>query len=69
MHPLPNFGLVFCDFISVTEFFTMFFCYFWGLEFVLRLETQCGGWPSLLLKERETAIVMRSGEGLASGPA
>ena len=33
MHPLPNFGLVLCDFISVTEFFTMFFCYFGGLEF------------------------------------
>ena len=33
MHPLPNVGLFFCDFISVTEFFTMFFGYFWGLEF------------------------------------
>ena len=34
VHPLPKVGLVFCDFISVTEFFTMFFCYFffffWG---------------------------------------
>ena len=30
VHPLPNVGLVFCDFISVTDFFTMFF---WGLEF------------------------------------
>ena len=60
VHPLPNVGLVLCDFISVTEFFTMFFCYFMGLEFFfLRLETQCGGWPSLLLKERGTAIVMR----------
>ena len=36
----------------------MFFCYFGGLEFFLRLETQCGGWPSLLLKERGPAIVM-----------
>ena len=33
VHPLPNFGLVFCDFISVTEFFTMLFCYFWGHVF------------------------------------
>ena len=45
----------------------MFFCYLGGgggggggsLSFFLRLETQCGGWPSLLLKERGTAIVMR----------
>ena len=36
----------------------MFFCYLWGLEFLPRLETQCGGWPSLL-KEREIAIVVR----------
>ena len=57
--PLPNFGLVFCNFISVTEFFTMFFCYFGGHDFFLRIETQCGGWPSLLLKETGTAIVMR----------
>ena len=51
-------------------FFCYFFFFFWGgggggggwgwvLRFFLRLETQCGGWPSLLLKERETAIVMR----------
>ena len=33
MHPLPNFGLVFFYFISVTEVFTMFFCYLRGLEF------------------------------------
>ena len=59
VHPLPNFGLVFCEYISETEFFTMFFFLFWGLSFFLRLETQCGGWPSLLLKERGTAIVMR----------
>ena len=33
VRPLPNFGLVFCDFISVIEFFNMFFCYFWGHDF------------------------------------
>ena len=37
----------------------MFFCYFGGLSIFLRLETQCGGWPFLLVKERGTAIVMR----------
>ena len=29
----PTLVYFFCDFISVTEFFTMFFCYFGGLEF------------------------------------
>ena len=60
MHPLPNFGLVFCDFISVTEFFTMFFCYFGGHGFFPA--SRDAVWRLALPPskgERGTAIVMR----------
>ena len=61
VHPLPNFGLVFCDFISVTEFFTMLFCYFWGHDFFHA--SRDAVWRLALPPskgERGTAIIMRS---------
>ena len=60
VHPLPNFGLVFCDFISVTEFFTMLFCYFWGHDFFPA--SRDAVWRLALPPskgERGTAIIMR----------
>ena len=55
VHPLPNIGLVFCDFISVTEFFTMFFYYFWGHDFFPASRDAVWSFKG----ERGTAIVLR----------